>query len=368
MNKGDSIINYKYDMDGIRTEKIVDGVTTHYYTRSGLIIAQDNDTDKLFFQYDSGGKLFGINVNDSEYLYVRNIQGDVIAITDLFGTVQVEYTYDSWGKIESVTGPMAETLGRLNPMRYRGYYYDEETRYYYLQSRYYDPEWGRFINADTTEVLAKDNNAIESNISVYCNNDPVNRIDATGYYSVKKALAYAAKWWNNINPAFPKNGNDCANFVSQCLHAGGWWMTPSWFYLRVKNIPIVWHLGLLTSGIVLHYWGNIKLKVTNSWGTVKGLKKYLTVNRKLKATEYTTASSFANAVKKGKVKNGAVVFQYTKNSNSSHHAVMIGRIDKKKGIAYYYGHTDFRNAMNNSSNVAGNMISSKYKIYVINIS
>ena len=60
----------------------------------------------------------------------------------------VEYTYDAWGNLLSTTGSLAETLGKLNPLRYRGYVYDHETGLYYLQSRYYDPEIGRFINAD----------------------------------------------------------------------------------------------------------------------------------------------------------------------------------------------------------------------------
>ncbi len=84
----------------------------------------------------------------NEYFYVLNLQGDVIALIDNTGTVVVKYTYDSWGKLLSTTGSMAVTLGYYNPLRYRGYYYYVETRLYYLQSRYYDPETGRFLNVD----------------------------------------------------------------------------------------------------------------------------------------------------------------------------------------------------------------------------
>ena len=98
-----------------------------------------------------------------------------------------EYAYDAWGKALSVTGPMAETVGELNPMRYRGYYYDSETGYYYLQSRYYDPEIGRFINADdiTISAILKDS-SVGLNLFAYCLNDPINNIDPTGYLVIPR--------------------------------------------------------------------------------------------------------------------------------------------------------------------------------------
>ena len=89
----------------------------------------------------------------------------------------VEYTYNVWGELLSVTGSLASTVGQANPIRYRGYYYDNETGYYYLQSRYYDPETQRFLNADSqlfqTTVLGY-------NLFVYCENNPVSAIDENG--------------------------------------------------------------------------------------------------------------------------------------------------------------------------------------------
>lgn len=82
------------------------------------------------------------------YYFQRNLQGNVVAILDTDGTPMVEYTYDAWGNLLSVTGSLTNTLGADNPLRYRGYVYDTQTRLYYLQSRYYDPEVGRFLNAD----------------------------------------------------------------------------------------------------------------------------------------------------------------------------------------------------------------------------
>ena len=92
----------------------------------------------------------------------------------------MEYTYDAWGNILTVTGGMANTLGKANPLRYRGYIYDEETRLYYLQSRYYDPQIGRFINADDTAYLGANGDFISYNLFTYCHNNPVNMADNGG--------------------------------------------------------------------------------------------------------------------------------------------------------------------------------------------
>ena len=103
----------------------------------------------------------------------------MIALIDSNGKKVVEYKYDAWGRILSKTGTMASTLGTLNPFRYRGYVYDEETGLYYLRSRYYNPEWARFLNADTR--AGKISHLIALNLFCYCLNTPIASIDATGY-------------------------------------------------------------------------------------------------------------------------------------------------------------------------------------------
>ena len=111
--------------------------------------------------------------------YLKNIQGDVEEIVDKNGNSVVKYAYNEWGKLLSVTGSMAAAVGRINPIRYRGYYYDSETGYYYLQSRYYDPEIGRFINADTfatTNIVG----LLSGNMFAYCENNPVIYADYSG--------------------------------------------------------------------------------------------------------------------------------------------------------------------------------------------
>jgi len=89
-----------------------------------------------------------VNFNGTKYHYLHNLQGDIIGLVDASGNIVVEYKYDAWGKIIARTGSLVSTLGYLNPFRYRGYVYDEETGLYYLRSRYYNPVWCRFINAD----------------------------------------------------------------------------------------------------------------------------------------------------------------------------------------------------------------------------
>ena len=181
MSKGDTSITYKYDDSGIRTEKKVNDKIIRYTTVDGRITSQDDGTNKLYFYYDEYDSLLGFEHNGTPYLYIRNIQGDIYGITDVNGTLLVQYEYDAWGKVKDITGN--QTLGQLNPMRYRGYYYDEETGLYYLQSRYYDASVRRFINADVFEMIGNGDSFVSYNLYAYCENNPICRIDRTGMWS-----------------------------------------------------------------------------------------------------------------------------------------------------------------------------------------
>lgn len=123
--------------------------------------------------------MLGFYYNGTPYYYLKNMQGDVIGILDSTGTQVVAYSYDAWGAPLSVTGTLADTLGQLNPFRYRSYYYDTETGLYYLNSRYYDAETCRFLNADGY-ISGIGGDVRGYNLYSYCFNNPVNISDPSG--------------------------------------------------------------------------------------------------------------------------------------------------------------------------------------------
>jgi len=190
MTKGTTVLDYKYNDEGIRTSKMVNGVETKYTLIDGRITSQTTNGNAIYFRYDGNNELVSLNYNDNEYFYIKNVQGDIIGIVDEDGNLVVEYTYDAWGKLLTTTGSLASTVGAINPFRYRGYRYDTETGLLYVGSRYYDPEVGRFINADDTSVLSlTQGELLGANLFAYCNNNPVMNSDPSGYIKVKTS------WW-----------------------------------------------------------------------------------------------------------------------------------------------------------------------------
>ena len=173
-------ITYTYNANGIRTSKTVNGVK-HTYTLDGTKILRETwGSNILIPLYDNEDTVCGIIYNSTPYYFLKNLQGDVIAITDATGAVVAEYSYDAWGKC-TITADCCN-IANVNPYRYRGYYYDVETKLYYLQSRYYDASVGRFINADDVSVLLFDLLPNSRNIFVYCVNEPVFKFDPYGYW------------------------------------------------------------------------------------------------------------------------------------------------------------------------------------------
>ncbi len=170
---------YVYDHNGNRLSKTVGGATTNYYVMDGTLYAMKlADGTVLTFFYDATGQAYGFTYGSTVYYYLHNLQGDITGIVDSSGNVVVSYTYDAWGKLLSTTGSLAATVGAANPFRYRGYIYDEETGFYYLQSRYYDPEICRFVNADGYVSTGQGVNGF--NMFAYCGNNPVMYVDPTG--------------------------------------------------------------------------------------------------------------------------------------------------------------------------------------------
>ena len=170
---------FTYDHNGLRIKKVVNGVTTNYTLNGKNVVHMTQGSHDLHFFYDAQGKPGMVTYNDVDYFYVYNLQGDVVALIDANGTQVVEYGYDAWGNPISKTGSLAATIGTLNPFRYRGYVYDEETGLYYLRSRYYNPEWKRFINAD--DLVGKIGTLLCHNQYSYCGNSPILYSDQNGH-------------------------------------------------------------------------------------------------------------------------------------------------------------------------------------------
>ena len=193
-------MTFKYDHNGMRTQKIVEQdwypITTNYFSTDDTLSHMTVDytdwdeiehRDKLHFFYDDDEQAAQVNFNGVIYTYVHNLQGDVVGILDSTGALVVEYKYDAWGKLLSTTGSLADTLGKRNPFRYRGYIYDEESGLYYLRSRYYNPEIGRFINADIIEnVEAEDLLAL--NLFCYAINSPISNSDQDGNFALSLSI------------------------------------------------------------------------------------------------------------------------------------------------------------------------------------
>ena len=186
----------------MRTQKKVGSkVTDYYYDSNNNLIAEKTDNATLFFYYDTENSPVALSYNGKMFYYVKNLQGDIVKILDEDGNEKASYVYNAWGDILSQS---EDELSSINPLRYRGYVYDEDTAMYYLQTRYYDPTTGRFINADNTAFISSSGTAIGDNIYTYCENNPINRSDREGtffkeiYNKLKKAVRKITHGVNNI--------------------------------------------------------------------------------------------------------------------------------------------------------------------------
>mgnify|MGYP000758568976 CR=1 FL=1 len=216
IEKGTSITEYTYNADGIRIGKSVPGGTLRYLTDGTRLVSQIGTGvgKTLDFYYNAGGEAIGFRYGGADYYYGRNVQGDVIELYQN-GALIATYEYDAWGKLVSVKNAsgaeIADTLesthaAAVNPIRYRGYYYDHETGFYYVSSRYYDPEIGRFINADG--YVSTGQGILGTNMFAYCENNTVSRVDPTGHFwseiweFAKTAVTEIGKAIGVLSPAY----------------------------------------------------------------------------------------------------------------------------------------------------------------------
>ena len=197
--KGDVSASFDYDADGLRTTKTVGTSRVDYYRAGGLLLGEvHTDGDESYtinYMYDESGRMLGFRLDGAEYYYVRDYSGDVTGLINSRGELIGSYLYDPWGVLletylntfeeetaEWTDADRAEYMRvlNLNPIRYKSYYYDTETGFYYLQSRYYDPITTRFTNADNQISTSSD--LSELNLFAYCGNNPISRVDSSGQF------------------------------------------------------------------------------------------------------------------------------------------------------------------------------------------
>lgn len=270
VSRGSSSASYAYDMDGIRTSKTVNGVTTEFITQNGRVVRQSWSGNVLDFFYDSQQRPYAVTYKPADgaaatYYYITNLQGDVVALIDSSGSLAAEYTYNAWGAPLTMpyggagAGAVWPPIAELNPLRYRGYYYDAETGFYYVSSRYYDPEIGRWINADG--FVSTGQGILGNNMFAYCLNNPVNYEDSDG----EMAAAAGALAWGAA--------------------AGGAnaWNPAGWIILGATAIAAI--------GILVIPWDSVGQSISKGWNEVKSSARSASISR-----------SISKAVSKAKTK------------------------------------------------------------------
>ena len=181
-------INYKYNISGIRIKKVINNVETSYELDDENIIFEKTNNNVIYYIRNNANDLIGFKYNNNVYYYIKNIQNDIIGILDSNYNIVAKYQYDSFGNIISITDGNGndvndiDHIANINPYRYRSYYYDKETNLYYLNSRYYSPTFGRFINADAE--FGRDYEFITYNLFVYSNNNPISCVDFDGNFAI----------------------------------------------------------------------------------------------------------------------------------------------------------------------------------------
>jgi len=181
-------LNYYYDYQGLRTQKHVMGSDTYYFWVGNRLVAEKTGQVNKWFYYDESG-VCGMQYGGIDYIFEKNILGDVVGVYRMSDGVYIGgYTYNAWGYPLSMKDAAGNEISQYanhalahNPFRYRSYYFDKETYFYYLESRYYDPQFGRFLNADEPSMLYYTGDVtFGANLYAYCLNNPVMYTDSTG--------------------------------------------------------------------------------------------------------------------------------------------------------------------------------------------
>ena len=201
----DTSLQFSYDLNGYRTAKMVNGVRHTYLYAGGKLLRETYSGNTLDFAYDAQGLPFSLTYNGTKYYYITNLQGDVMYLINSSGAKVASYAYDPYGKLTLSSGSMA----LINPLRYRSYYYDSETGFYYLHSRYYDPALCRFLNADTYASTGQ--GFMGFNMFSYCSNDPIGCIDMGGFAGCPATVILCQDGY--VFPGYPSADVAAAAFV-----------------------------------------------------------------------------------------------------------------------------------------------------------
>ena len=196
IQKGGKDIDYTYNDQGLRIKKTITengtSLETRFFYDGAKLITEITPEHRLDFLYDENDRLYGFVFDKTAmYFYVRDTLENILGIIDKNGNLVVQYAYNAWGKIQSITGTLATTVGEYNPFRYKGYHFDSDTGMYYCHTRYYVPDWCRWLCADG--VIGLDPFGLfDQNLYCYCGNDPVNYFDPTGHSAILIGLIIGA--------------------------------------------------------------------------------------------------------------------------------------------------------------------------------
>ena len=209
MQKSDEAVEFVYNENSLRVQMTATSTGVTKYTLHGKnIVHMTQGSNELHFFYDAQNKPAVVVLNGTPYSYVKNLQGDIVAILDSSKRIVVSYVYDAWGRQIDCTfeagNNAAEALSTLNPFRYRGYVYDEETGLYYLRSRFYNAIHCRFCICDA--IISTNAQVCNHNLWTYCSNNPIGFSDASGYgkeLSITSIEPYEAHDWGTNTTKMP---------------------------------------------------------------------------------------------------------------------------------------------------------------------
>ncbi len=357
--------DYMYNANGIRTSKTVNDIRHDYLLEGTKILRETWQNKTLIPLYDNQDQVCGISYNGNLFSFLKNLQGDVIALVDETGETVARYSYDAWGVPTVLEDHTDIQITNVNPYLYRTYYYDREIGMYYLQSRYYDPTIGRFVNGDDATYLGASGTIIGYNLFAYCENSACNFMDCQGYlsypaglfdtytYNRTAAVNYAQKWYGSRNKQYYSYGQDCANFVSQCVYAGGYPMDDAWYSYRLGQTRSI--KGLLHNNFAYNW------DVSASWRLVQKQYNYFYDKfRNNSVINISSVSEISKIVRWYNIQKGDVMYFANKRNGRLYHATIIVKVTDR--AIYYAAHSNSQKEKNLSSAMSKND-----KMYIIRI-